>query len=286
MSGKLLSYIRLLRPKQWIKNLLLLFPPFFAGKMFQAGVIEKVLPALAAFSLVSSCGYIINDIKDSEADKRHQLKKRREIANGRVSVAAAVIIAVILYAEAMIIAMSIHGEFRRFQWFLVLYLFNSLIYTLFFKNHVIVDICLIAAGFLIRVLAGGEAFRVPVTSWLFLTVFSVSLLLAAGKRLGELLSLNEQAHKHRQSLASYSASYLEGILWFSAAASLVMYALYTLEHKNGLFYTVPLVTFGLLRYIFIVKEGKGDPTETLFMDRQILGVGVLWLVVNGIIIYA
>jgi 4-hydroxybenzoate polyprenyltransferase len=150
---------------------------------------------------------------------------------------------------------------------------------------VLLDIYFIAFGFLLRVLAGGEAFRIPVTSWLFLTVFSVSLLLATGKRLGEMVSMGESAHMHRKSLSKYSVAFLEGTLWFSASAACVMYALYTLEHKNGLYYTVPLVVFGLLRYIFIVKEGKGDPTDALLKDRQIMVVGILWTVMLGLMIY-
>ena len=149
----------------------------------------------------------------------------------------------------------------------------------------LVDIFFISFGFLIRVLAGGEAFRVPVTNWLFLTVFMISLLLAAGKRLGELVLLGDEAHKHRKSLTHYSHSFLEGILWFSASAALVTYALYTLEHENGIFYTVPLAAFSLLRYIYIVKVGKGDPTEALLRDKQILTVGIAWIAVIGFMIY-
>ncbi len=285
MAGALLSYLRLLRPKQWIKNLLLLFPPFFAGRLFDSGVADKIVPALAAFCCAASCGYIINDIKDINTDRNHDTKKEREIASGRIGFAGALLLAVVLYLAAMIIGLSIHGEFRRFQWFIVLYLFNSLIYTLFLKNFVIVDILLIAFGFLIRVLAGGEAFRIPVTNWLFLTVFSVSLMLAAGKRLGELICLGDNAQKHRKSLSQYSHTFLEGIIWFSASSALVMYALYTVEHRNGLFYTVPLAAFGLLRYIYTVKEGRGDPTEALLMDKQTMGVGILWIAMIGIIIY-
>jgi len=280
-----LLYIKLLRPHQWLKNLLLLFPPFFAGKIADPGVVAQILPALAAFSCASSCGYIINDIKDLNADKNHETKKYRPIASGDISVPIAILVAVVLYLISMLISLSIHGEDRRFQWFLTLYLFSSLMYTFFFKNFVILDIFIIALGFLIRVLAGGEAFRIPVTNWLFLTVFTVSLFLAAGKRLGELILLGETAQKHRRSLSQYSSTFLEGILWFSASTACVMYALYAIEHKNGLFYTVPLATFGLIRYVFIAKEGRGDPTEALLRDPQILCIGTLWTAMIGLIIY-
>lgn len=278
-----LSIIKLLRPQQWAKNLLLLFPPFFAGKMFDASARSTILPALLSFSFAASCSYIVNDVMDREADRNHHSKKNRAIARGDISVPFAIVLALILYLMAMLIAVSVS---RQFEGFLVIYLLVSSAYTFFFKNIVLIDIFFIAFGFLMRVLSGGEAFDITVTSWLFLTVFLVSLLLGAGKRLGELVLLGDNAHKHRKILIHYSPSFLEGLLWFSAAASLVTYALYTLERKNGLFYTVPLAAFGLIRYIYIVKQGKGDPTEALLFDKQILGVGVLWAGMIGLIIYA
>lgn len=279
----LLSYIKILRPHQWLKSLLLLFPPFFAGKLFDPSVRSVVIPALLSFSLAASCGYIVNDIRDRVADRNHATKKQRVIARGDISVVLATVIAVVLYVAAILISSNYVS--RRFEWFLIIYLFVSLTYTFFLKDIVLVDIFFITFGFLIRVLAGGEAFRTPVSSWLFLTVFTISLLLASGKRLGELLSLGENAHNHRKSLSKYSHSFLEGTLWFSASASLVTYALYTLEHANDIFYTVPIAAFGLLRYIYIVKQGQGDPTEALVKDGQITAVGIVWVFVIGAIIY-
>jgi 4-hydroxybenzoate polyprenyltransferase len=280
-----ISHLKLLRPHQWIKNLLLLFPPFFAGKIVDHGVLVQILPALASFSCAASCGYIVNDIKDLEADRNHSTKKNREIASARISPSTALVLAVVLYILSALFSLTVHQGGRRFLWLVTLYLVNSLLYSFLFKKFVIIDIFLITFGFLIRVLAGGEAFGIPVTSWLFLTVFSVSLLLASGKRLGELILLGDEAIKHRITFGHYTQSFLEGLLWFSASSALVMYALYTLEHKNVLFYSVPLAAYGLLRYIFIVKEGKGDPTHALIRDAQIMGVGLLWLLVIGIIIY-
>jgi len=280
-----LSYLKLLRPHQWIKNLLLLFPPFFAGKILDHSVISNVLPTLAGFSCVASCGYIINDIIDSHLDKNCETKKNREIACGRISVRNASAVALMLLLFAIAIAILQKGGHGSYYWFVVLYLLNSLLYTLFLKNIAILDLMAISFGFVLRVLAGGEVFKTPVSNWLFLTVFAVALLLADGKRLGEMVSMGAEASKHRTIYSQYSQSFLEGILWFSASAACVMYSLYTVEHHNGLFYTVPLVTFGLLRYIFNVKQGRGDPTEGLLGDRQILSVAVLWLGMIGAIIY-
>jgi len=279
----LLSIIKLLRPNQWIKNLLLMFPLFFAGKLFDTHLRSNVIPAFISFSLAASCCYIINDIIDRDTDKNHESKRNRAIARGDISIPLALILAFSLYLISMLIASTVS---RRFEGFLIIYLLVSCAYTFYFKNVVLVDIFFITFGFIIRLLSGGEAFRISVTSWLFLTVFLVSLMLGAGKRLGELVSLGDDAHKHRKNLIHYSHSFLEGLLWFSAAAAMVTYALYTVERENDLFYTVPLAAFGLIRYIYIVKQGRGDPTEALLFDKQILGVGVLWACLIGLIIYA
>jgi decaprenyl-phosphate phosphoribosyltransferase len=278
----MISILKMLRPHQWLKNILLLFPPFFAGNIFMPSVMKAIVPSLFAFSLAASCSYIINDLIDREADRNHAIKKNRIIASSSIPVFLAIAIAVILYVFALLTASSVS---RRFEWFIILYLFVSLSYSFFLKNYVIYDIFLISFGFLLRVLAGGEAFRIGVTNWLFLTVFTVALMLAAGKRLGELISLGNEASNHRKSFLYYTPSFLEGTLWFSAAASLITYAMYTVSHSSGLFYTVPLAAFGLLRYIFIVKQGKGDPTEALLGDGHILGTGVIWFLAIGTIIY-
>jgi decaprenyl-phosphate phosphoribosyltransferase len=135
------------------------------------------------------------------------------------------------------------------------------------------------------VLAGGEAFHVKVSSWLFLTVFVVALFLTSGKRLGELVSLGEDASKHRRSLSLYSRSFLEGVQWFCAAVAIVTYTLYIIENKSGLFYSVPMAIYGLLRYISIVKSGKGDPTEVLLHDWPLMVTGILWILVIAVNMY-
>jgi len=276
------TYIKLLRPSQWIKNLLLLFPPFFAGSIFNNSLMENGFPALLAFCLAASCSYIINDIKDIESDRNHDGKKNRSIASGEISVSTAISVAAILFFLALYISFQVSTNFFLY---IIAYLLISASYTYFFKEIAILDIFIISAGFIVRVLAGGEAFGVPVSNWLFMTVFMVSLFLASGKRMGELVSLGKDAHTHRKSLSSYSLSFLEGVLWFSASSALVMYSLYTLEHRSRLFYTVPLAAFGLLRFIYIAKEGKGDPTEVLLGDRQVMGVGIVWFLVICLVTY-
>ena len=247
------------------------------------GTVSNILPAFVVFSAAASCTYIINDIKDVEVDKKHKKKKYRVIANGSVSTGEALIIALFL----LVFSLSISFLISPFFWiYLLSYLFISFSYTMFFKNIAIADVFFVSAGFVVRVLAGGEAFHVPISDWLFLTVFLVSLFLANGKRMGEMLELGEGATDHRRSLAAYSISFIEGSLWFSASAALVTYSLYTIEQKSGLFYTVPLASFGLLRYIYLVKKGKGDPTDVLLSDKQVMAVGLIWVLFIAVVVYS
>jgi len=277
----MLKYFTLLRPRQWIKNLLLFFPPFFGGNIFSLQP-ELIFFPFLAFCAAASGGYIINDIKDIDADRNHKEKQFRSIAHGDISLAAAVFFALLLVLVAFISAVFVS---HWFFFYLTVYFLNSVAYSFFLKHFVILDIFIISFGFLIRVLAGGEAFCVHVSDWLFMTVFLVSLFLAAGKRMGELVSMEGDAYRHRQSLARYTPAFLEGTLWFSAAAALVTYGLYTIEVEGGLFYTVPLAAFGLLRYIYIAMEGRGDPTEALLGDGSIMAVGIIWGLMIGFIVY-
>ncbi|NTV92497.1 MAG: decaprenyl-phosphate phosphoribosyltransferase [Chlorobiaceae bacterium] len=275
--------MKLLRPHQWLKNLLLLFPPFFGGKMLEADVLAALIPSFVSFSLAASSGYILNDIMDREVDKLHISKKERPIARGDISVVIAIFFAVFLLATALIVSSSVS---RKFEAFLILYFFISLLYSLYFKHIAIIDIFFVSFGFLIRVLAGGEAFRVTVSSWLFLTVFVVSLFLAVAKRIGEKTIIGSEGSLHRKVLADYPPRFLEGIMWVTSSVAIVMYALYTLENNKDLIYTVPIAFFGFLRFIYITNhDGKGDPTEALLHDPQIAITGIGWLIAVAAVVY-
>jgi len=272
----------LLRPHQWLKNLLLLFPPFFGGQILDVHVLKAIIPALIAFSCAASCAYILNDIKDKDSDKNHPEKKDRAIARGHVTVTLAFILAALFYLAAILVASTLSA---RFEGYIILYLFVSLFYTLFFKQIIGADILFVSLGFVIRVAAGGEAFHIVVSNWLLSSVFMVSLVLAAGKRLGELVTLGDNASDHRNVLSRYSQVILKKFLWFSASGALITYTLYILERRNTLFPTILLAAYGFIRYIYIVAQGKGDPTDALLKDRHIFIIGIIWAASIGIIIY-
>jgi 4-hydroxybenzoate polyprenyltransferase len=264
----------MLRPTQWLKNLMLFFPPFLAGQVLFPDVIVSGVPAFSAFCLVSSAGYILNDLLDRNRDIHHPRKCLRPIPSGTVSLSGASLFSALLLVTGLVLAGFISS---RFLLLLVSYAAITTSYSMLLKAVPVVDLFCISAGFLIRLQAGGERFHVPISPWLFLTVFLLAVFLSTGKRVSELRSLGDMAGEHRVSLASYPSGFLEGTMYMTGGAVLVTYAMYTLNRQT-LIYSVPLCLFGLLRYILRVSSGHGgDPTESLLKDRLLFVVGVLWV---------
>lgn len=278
------SFIKLLRPLQWLKNLMLLFPPFLGGIILQQQLFPAVILPLMVFCLASSAVYIVNDTVDCTADKQHPTKQFRPLPSGEITTGVALILAVILLVSAICLASMISVKFLVF---LLSYLLVSVIYSLVLKNYPVVDIFCIASGFIFRLLAGGEAFHVMISEWLFLTVFLLALFLSTGKRYSEKNALGYTAGLHRKALAAYPDRFLDGLLFMTGSAVLVTYSMYVItRHSALLLYTVPLCCFGLLRYILRVQSGRGgDPTESLLKDLPLLVVGISWAVMVGLSIY-
>lgn len=271
---KVYIYFKMLRPAQWLKNLMLFFPPFLAGQMLLPGIVIKGMIPFCAFCLVSSAGYIFNDLLDRDRDIHHPQKRLRALPSGAVSVRGAALFSLVLLVSGLLLSSMVSP---RMVFLLVSYALISFLYSLLFKNIPVVDLFCISAGFLIRLQAGGDLFQIPISSWLFLTVFLLAVFLSTGKRLSEARSLGEIAGEHRVSLAHYPPGFLNGAMYMSGGAVLVTYAMYTLN-KQMLIYSVPLCLFGLLRYLFRVSSGKcGDPTESLLKDWVLFVVGVLWV---------
>ena len=277
-----MKYIHLLRIHHWIKNLFLFAAPFFGGSLFHEKTFLIAFPAFIGFSLCASAVYIFNDMQDIEYDRLHPRKKKRPIASGRINMRDAFVIAAFLAAIGCLISYRIAPAFF---YYVSAYLFIQVLYSLYLKNIAIVDIFCIASGFIIRVIAGGVAFNVEVSSWLLLTMFMISLVLASGKRLSEVKLLNEKAGIHRKSLDIYSISTLNEILLISSAGALIAYSLYTVEQYHRLIYTVPIVTFGLFRYLHLSKKGIGDPTDSLTHDKWLALTVIVWLSLIGLLRY-
>ncbi len=269
-----MAYLTLLRPTQWLKNLMLFFPPFLAGQILLPGIATRGVVPFGAFCLVSSAGYILNDLLDRERDIHHPGKRLRPIASGVVSLSGVSFLSALLLIGGLLLAVFISP---RFLLLLVGYAAISTSYSLLLKTLPVIDLFCISAGFLIRLQAGGELFHVPISPWLFLTVFLLAVFLSTGKRLSESRSLGDMAGEHRASLALYPFGFLAGTMYMTGSAVLVTYAMYALQ-KPMLIYTVPLCLFGLLRYILRVSSGaNGDPTEALLTDWILFVVSMMWI---------
>lgn len=275
MTLQIAALCELIRPKQWLKNLMLFFPPFLGGAIVDYHILLKGIVPFAAFCLGSSAGYILNDIRDSESDAMHPRKCRRPIASGRVTVFAAWCLFAGLIAAAFLLTFQVSS---RFPLYLILYLLITFAYTYLFRDVAVIDLLCISSGFVVRLLAGGEAFGIAVSDWLLLTVFLLSVFLSTGKRLSEKLSLGDSAGDHRKSLATYPEGFLDGTMYMTGGAVLVTYTMYVIV-RSFMVYTVPLCCFGLLRYIYRVKRGDGgDPTDSLLHDLPLLAISVTWAI--------
>jgi 4-hydroxybenzoate polyprenyltransferase len=280
----LLHLLALLRVRQWLKNLMVFFPPFLGGTLFSQPLNYHLFFPFSAFCLVSSATYIVNDVLDRENDRHHPDKGARPIAAGRISVTSALLIASALLTGGMLLSWGVSATFLVIT---LLYFAVSLAYSVKLKQIVLVDIFCISAGFLLRLQAGGAAFHVAISEWLFLSVFLLSIFLCTGKRYAEKERLGNMAQHHRKTLVAYPPGFLEGTMFMTGGAVLVTYTMYVISrHSPLLLYSVPLCCFGLLRYILRVKSGKGgDPTESLTRDVPLLIVGILWVSLVGLAIY-
>ena len=212
------AYLSMLRPKQWLKNLIIFFPPLLAGQIVGHDVFSKGMLPLAIFCIVSSAGYILNDLLDRERDLHHPTKRSRPLASGSVGHRSAFAWSLALYAVGFSI-----GWFaaRQLVIFLAAYAAVALFYSVVLKHLPIFDLFGISAGFLIRLHAGGELFQIEISPWLFLTVFLLSIFLSTGKRLSEFQTLGDSAGEHRASLLYYPDGFLAGTMYMSGAVVLV-----------------------------------------------------------------
>jgi decaprenyl-phosphate phosphoribosyltransferase len=279
----LTACLKLLRPTQWLKNLMLFFPPFLGGLLLQPGLLSRGAIPFVSFCLGSSATYILNDILDRDNDARHPEKKARPIPSGRVSLPVASGLGLGCLTASLWLACGVSTLFVQL---LIAYLVISICYSWKLKELPVVDLFCIAAGFLLRLEAGGEAFGIAISDWLFLTVFLLAVFLATGKRLGEKHLLGELAGGHRKTLLDYPEGFLQGTMYMTGGAVLVTYTQYVIA-RHTMIFTVPLCCFGLLRFIMRVQEGKGgDPTDSLLKDGPLFIVGLLWVIMIGWGLYA
>lgn len=272
-----------MRCKQYLKNFFVFVSPLFAGKLLQADIAICAILAFVAFCCASSVVYIVNDIADREKDRQHPVKCRRPIASGALSVPNAVMCGVMLLAVALGISFYVRLELLGI---VLAYLIMNLAYSFGLKHIVIVDVLIIAFGFVLRAFAGVAATGVGVTSWFVLCIFTLSLFLALAKRRGELVLLRHERGKQRKVLKNYSLVFLDQIMAVVCAIMLTSYALFAQSastgsgHSFGMLFTVPLVMYGVFRYMFLVHmRGLGEkPEDVLVHDKHILGTVLLYVI--------
>ena len=282
--------LRTMRPRQWIKSVIVFAALVFDGKLFVPELFAKTTAIFIAFCLISSSVYIINDLVDMEKDRQHPRKRTRPLASGqlepRVAMAAATLLAVV----------AIGGAFWLDVWagvVLVVYLAQNIAYSFWLKNIVILDVMVLALGFLLRVLAGVVVVQVTNFSpWLYICVTLLALFLGFGKRRQEIVLLEGEAANHRAILSEYNLPLLDQIISMVVTATLVSYTFYSFDATTALAHskmllTVPFVFYMLARYLYLVhvKHLGGAPDELLLEDRPLLMNSILWAMAVVALIY-
>ncbi len=268
------NYLKLIRVKHWIKNVLIFIPMVCAGIVTYDNILSCI-GGFFSFSFASSFIYIINDIKDIEKDKLHPRKKNRPLPSGKVKKSTAIYIAVLMVILAIAINSIINNNFLNTSlYFLIGYIIINIFYSMGLKNVAIVDIVLLASGFVIRVYYGASIINVDVSSWLFLTIMSASLFLGFGKRKKELIHSKDS----RKVLQEYNEAFLDKFQYLSLCLTIVFYSLWTIEQSVKYMYlTIPLLIIIFMKYsLNIEKNDEGDPTTILYKDKMLIGLCLLY----------
>ncbi len=290
------KYLKLLRVEQWVKNLFVFAPLFFSGNIFHTSLFVSSAFAFIVFSLAASSIYIINDYMDIESDKKHPEKKNRPLASGAISKPTAVVffIFLVLAVVAAIIAGQFYFDVPLWKFAIIIgfYFVMNLFYTFKLKHVAIIDVTIIATGFVLRVLAGGYASGIPISQWAILLTFLLALVLALGKRRGELINA-QISGRTRRALDGYNVQFADIALSISVTLAIVSYLMFTVtpevQSKFGMkvFYTFIFVVFAFLRYLqqTLVYNKTESPTKIVYKDHYIQVTILLWAISFLLLIY-
>ncbi len=288
-QSRLPAAIRAMRPRQWIKNVLVVTAPLAAGRLLERDVIVSAAQAFVAFCLISATVYLINDVRDVEEDRLHPRKRFRPIAAGELRPAAALVLATITAVAGFAIAFWTSVPLVIT---LAVYLVVQIVYSMFLKHLPVVDLAIVASGFLLRAIAGGVATGIPLSQWFLLVASFGSLFMVGGKRYSELKGVGAEAGT-RRSLERYSESYLRFVWMLAAVMVLISYSLWAFENRGHPYLGVPWTalsiapfTLGLLQYALEVDTGNaGEPEEVVLHDHVLQGIGVAWLLVISVAVF-
>ena len=284
----------LIRPQQWIKNGFVLIPMFFGGRLLNVDDAIASVVTFFAFSCAASAVYCFNDIVDVDADRRHPVKCRRPIASGAVSVPTAYALMAVLALLSALLLFFLPQRAGETAGIVAFYFLLNMAYCLWLKRHAIIDVCTVAFGFVLRILAGGMACDVAVSNWLVLMTFLLALFLSFAKRRDDVLRMNETGEPPRRNTIRYNITFVNQAITITGTVTLVCYIMYTVSpevvsrfHAPYLYLTSIFVLVGLLRYmqLTVVDEVSGDPTKILLRDRFTQAIVVAWIMAFLLIIY-
>jgi len=285
------AYLKLLRPKDWAKNLFLFVPLFFGGVITDIGKLFPVFLGFIAFCCIASSIYIINDYRDREDDRKHPVKCKRPLASGAVAPSIALVICGILLIAGFSLAWFIRD---KFLFVLAVYFLINLGYSMGLKSIAILDIILLAAGFVLRIKGGSVISHVPLSEWIVIMVFLLAVFMAIGKRRDDVLLKLSSGTDMRKSVKGYNLEFLNILLAVVSAVIIVSYFMYTMspdvKERLGtyrLYYSVIFVMAGLMRYLQIIyiSSDSGSPTKILYKDRFIQITLLLWMISFALILY-
>lgn len=286
------SMLRLMRPKHYLKNGLIFVSLIFSKNLFNFPLLLSVLGGFVTFSFLSSVVYIVNDIKDVEADRKHEVKCNRPIASGKVSIPAAAVMASVLFAISLGLHIWICGFLNMATVFMGAYFIINLGYSLGLKNVPFLDVFLLVMGFLLRVLYGAAIINDTVSSWVLLSVISISFYLALGKRRNEILKSGSSSGTRRV-LKYYSINFLDKFMYLCLAISIVFFALWSADDlviqrygTDKLIWTVPLAILILMKYSSDIEtDSHGDPIDVIIKDKVLMGLAAIFALAIILMIY-
>ncbi len=278
-----------MRPHQWVKNTLIFASLLFTAQFTNPSLLLKTVWGFLAFCAVASSLYLMNDLRDRERDRHHPLKSQRPIASGRLAPSVAGVSAIALLIGGLGGAFWLSIPFGVIT---LVYVVQTTLYTLYLKQIPLLDVAIIALGFLLRAVSGAVLISAVISPWLVICTFFLALFLGFAKRRHELVALGDSAVQHRGTLSDYSTNLLEHLLTICLVLALQSYAIYvilseTAKAHPGLWYTLPVVTYGLLRYFYVVHryDAGGSPEKLLISDRHILASVLIWGVIVVLVMW-
>jgi 4-hydroxybenzoate polyprenyltransferase len=280
--------IRMMRPKQWTKNVFVFAALVFDHKLLDPQYLALSLAGFVIFCLLSSSVYLINDLADIEKDRLHPKKRNRPLASGQLSPTVAVIAAIVLIGVCLPLGLYLDFGFGAVA---ALYLVINLLYSFGIKAVVLLDVLVLASGFLLRAVAGALLIESEISPWLYICISLLALFIGFGKRRGELLLMNS-GHESRRVLQEYSLPFLDGLINLVATATIIGYSFYTFSAPNlpanySMMLTIPFVLYGIFRYLYLIhiKGEGGAPDELVLVDRPLQVAVGLWALFAVIILY-